>query len=186
MCVMPMQGYQARWMICPLAGTQKLACLSVCRGYVVAVDANGCVFYQSTDSTFRWRNWLPVDVTANHICVSYSAKQLWRLWKGITFDPSLPFESIFVAAAVLLLLLLLDRLTHLPDASKSCYFSWIDFLFFKMDLDELIIFVGFRFVYEGTVYQGVNVNVNCPVAQRWNAMDCGVISMGIVQLVRIL
>ena len=95
MCVMPMQGYQARWMICPLAGTQKLACLSVCRGYVVAVDANGCVFYQSTDSTFRWRNWLPVDVTANHICVSYSAKQLWRLWKGITFDPSLPFESIF-------------------------------------------------------------------------------------------
>jgi len=39
--------------------------------------------------------------------------------------------------------------------------------------------VGFN---EGTVYQGVNVNINCPVAQRWNAMDCGVISMGIVQL----
>lgn len=80
-----MQGYQARWMICPLAGTQKLASLSVCRSYVVAVDGNGCVFYQSTDSAFRWRNWLPVDVAANHICVSYSAKQLWRLFKGITF-----------------------------------------------------------------------------------------------------
>lgn len=36
----------------------------------------------------------------------------------------------------------------------------------------------------GAVYQGVNINVNCPVAQRWNVMDCGVISVGIVQLVR--
>ena len=110
------QGYQARWMICPLAGTQKLTSLGVCRSYLVAVDGNSCVFYQSTESTLRWRNWLPVDVAANHICLSYSAKQLWRLLKG-------------------------------------------------------------------TVYQGVDANANCPVAQRWNSVDSGVASIGIVQLV---
>lgn len=60
--------------------------ISASRHYVVIVYGHKSVYYQSTESSFQSRDWLPIETPASQIAVSISGQQLWRLYKGTAYQ----------------------------------------------------------------------------------------------------
>lgn len=73
-------------MICPLDSKRKVTSVAASRHYVVIVYGNKSLYYQSTESTFQARDWLPIATPASQIAVSTSGQQLWRLYKGTAYQ----------------------------------------------------------------------------------------------------
>lgn len=65
---------------------RKVSSVTACRHYVVVIYSQKYVYYQSTESTFEARDWLPIATPANQIAVSNSGQQLWRLYKGTAYQ----------------------------------------------------------------------------------------------------
>ena len=74
------------WLICPLDAKRKVTSVSASRHYVVIVYGQKSVYYQSTESSFQARDWLPLETPASQIAVSNSGLQLWRLYKGTVYQ----------------------------------------------------------------------------------------------------
>jgi hypothetical protein len=74
------------WLICPLDAKRKVTSVSASRHYVVIVYGHKSVYYQSTESSFQARDWLPIETPASQIAVSSSGQQLWRLYKGTAYQ----------------------------------------------------------------------------------------------------
>lgn len=72
------------WLICPLDAKRKLTSISCCRHYVAAIDGHKFVYYQSTESSFQARDWLPIDTPASQV-VSAGPK-LWRIFKNVAYQ----------------------------------------------------------------------------------------------------
>lgn len=65
---------------------KKVTSVAACRQYVVVIYSQKDVYYQSTESTFEARDWLPISTPASQIAVSSSGQQLWRLYKGRVYQ----------------------------------------------------------------------------------------------------
>jgi hypothetical protein len=69
-----------------LDAKRKVTSISASRHYVVIVYGHKSVYYQSTESSFQSRDWLPIETPASQIAVSNSGQQLWRLYKGTAYQ----------------------------------------------------------------------------------------------------
>lgn len=76
----------SEWIICPIDAKRKVTSVSASQHYVVIVYSHKYVYYQSTESSFQARDWLPIETPASQIAVSSSGQQLWRLYKGTAYQ----------------------------------------------------------------------------------------------------